>query len=397
MITEEAMEKEHARWEQVRAAVAATRRALWSTGLLGKAPAVMDVPLSRVRFSQCSVYPVLTGIGASIDEFTEILRNGGWDSTADLPRAVLWPNGYIQCFDHRRIICAKLAGLKTLPFQLFRPDDPLPDDPMTKGPLKVDVSEEECRAAAALVGDVHPFGPGTSLQKDAKANTWGDAVVYRSAMQTMFGDKDFPLIGRRELPSVQWDLLVEYQAHCKRLLELPAGSPIIYFKPKRPSMFLERSTLALAGWLRKHLALSGTLEPEAAAAGGALRARFHDDWQEVSSWLVQWCNDVLAISPDGTESNFKGVSGGIVARLPAVEGAKPGDAISFSILGLAELSAHQVAQAALVPSVIPPQSGGALRCVAVRVRLGPAEGDAEYPGKSTLAVVAWCYNDDQGE
>jgi len=86
-----------------------------------------------------------------------------------------------------------------------------------------------------------------------------------------------------------------------------------------------------------------------------------------------------------------------VARLPAAGGAKPGDAVGFSVQGLAELSAHQVAQAALVPSVIPAQSGGALRCVAVRVRLGPAEDDAERPGKSTLAVIAWCYNDDRGE
>jgi len=352
---------------------------------------IRELPLSIIRMSQCSVYPAL-GDGQPIDRFTDVLRNEGWDRDCPPPRAVVWHEGFVQTWDHRRVICARLAGMTTLPFQVFRADALLPspeDDPFVQAQLRVEVSERLRQEAVVLVGSRSPFRPDDKMDLGTRAKTWGEAVVFRSALQVKFGDTSFPLVGKLGLPHVQWDFLPEYEAHCARISRLPVGGAPVYFTPKRQSMFLRRSTVDLASWMQANLENRGT-----AKIHGRSCLIFHEDWQEVAVYLARWCGEVLPshdMSFDPALNLAFVAPSVIVTSLPEAfaHAVAAGDEIRFDVEEVVELSAQETLEGCLMlPSIDDTTASServGRRCVAVRVRF---EGGGAVPSCG-LAAIAW--------
>jgi hypothetical protein len=154
-----------------------------------------DVAPGDIRFSQKDV-GAETSDGLSLDALTDILRTHGWDTTKDPIDVVDVPGLGLVSIDNRRIVAARNAGLATVPTRVHHYNDAL-DLPGARIADGFTLKKYNIRLVGGQL--VRGGTKGTVVYgKDDVAETWGEAVLFRTIDQggafAMYGTLDLPKI-----------------------------------------------------------------------------------------------------------------------------------------------------------------------------------------------------------
>lgn len=147
------------------------------------------ISLDDVRFTQAAVYHDMKD-GRQISELATDLKAQGWNQECRPPDMVRSPEGFLITLDHRRLVAAKMAGLKEIPARVHPWNEPLP-------------VEEHRRFWVGQKDGFADTERGTTYQYRQVAKNWGEAARFRSIEQRLRGISDFPLDGSFKLPELK--------------------------------------------------------------------------------------------------------------------------------------------------------------------------------------------------
>ncbi len=70
-------------------------------------------------------------VSSNVESYVRDMKNGNWDWTRSGPIRVMEVNGKLLSYDNRRLMAARLAGLKEIPIQKINPNDIMPGSKST--------------------------------------------------------------------------------------------------------------------------------------------------------------------------------------------------------------------------------------------------------------------------
>jgi hypothetical protein len=128
----------------------------------------------------------------------DTMRTTGWNGAPiDI---VELPDGSLLSIDNRRLLAAREAGLKEIPTVRHHPDEPFPRRRGDSQAFRLQYDIRQLPDGTLVRDGDH----GVSVHlKDKRPQTWGDAVLFRTANQPNTPDgSPFPLLGRLESPRI---------------------------------------------------------------------------------------------------------------------------------------------------------------------------------------------------
>jgi hypothetical protein len=153
----------------------------------------MEKP-GTIKFSQATVNAA-TSDDIPMDTLIKSMKADGWKGD---PIDVVRANGELVSIDNRRLYAARAAGIEA-PVTVHNAEAKLPDAMKDRFKLQVDLYE----GAAKKLTTAKPDPSATpKYAKGAAAETWSEAVAFRTANQGKMTGIDFPIGGSHSLPAL---------------------------------------------------------------------------------------------------------------------------------------------------------------------------------------------------
>jgi hypothetical protein len=154
-----------------------------------------EIGINDFKYSQSSAGK-FTRDGDSIEKIVDAMRKHGWDISKEPPRMIKMSDGSIVTLDHRRMIAARMAGIKKVPIELIDGGTPIAESYALRREFYLKIKGPRYRFdEIANLLQV----PEESIGKKYIAKNWEEAVIIRCANQT----KTFPLFGSTEIPKLK--------------------------------------------------------------------------------------------------------------------------------------------------------------------------------------------------